>query len=127
MKYVALIFLTLIIISCEKYDEEILPVVGVYEANVVGVSGPFSISVSSDRGNRILIDAPWDGENWAVLEARIRNEHEWDKDIVIREQWLADGVTLVGEGIFFDYSIQLDYIIWIDNIRHDFTIVGTKL
>ncbi len=127
MKYLILIFLSALIISCERYDPEVLPVVGVYEANVVGVDGPFSISVSADGGNNVLIDAPWDAENWAVLEARIRNEFEYEKEIRIREQVVEDGVSIAGEGIFFDYSIQLDYSIWVDGIRQDYTLVGTKL
>ena len=127
MKYLILLCLGLFIISCEKYDEDVLPVIGVYEANIVGEGGPFSISVSSDFGNNILIDAPWDGENWFVAEARVTNEFDFEKDLRVKNQEIENGVRLSGDGIFFDYSIQLDYTIRIDGVRHDFTLVGTKL
>lgn len=126
MKYLLLLCFGLLMISCERYQQEVLPVVGVYEANIVGVNGPFSISVSSDFGYNVLIDAPWDGENWSVIEARVRNEWELDKDIIIRNQRLEDGVRISGEGIFFDYSLQLDYTLTVDGVRENFTLVGTK-
>lgn len=119
----ATIFLT----SCERYDDEVLPVIGVYEANVVGVSGPFSVSISVDHGDNIRIDAPWDGENWAVLDADVDNEFEFEKRIKIFDQEIGDGVRIWGDGIFFDYTIQLDYTIRIDGVKYNYTLVGTKL
>ena len=127
MKYVILLVLGLSIISCEKYDPDVLPVVGVYEANIVGVGGPFSISISSDYGTRILIDAPWDAENWSVIEARVSDEYGYEKDLRVKNQEIADGVRIYGDGIFFDFSIQLDYALEIDGETIDFTLVGTKL
>jgi hypothetical protein len=126
MKYLLLLCLGLFVVSCEKYQEQVLPVVGVYEANIVGVNGPFSISISADFGNNVLIDAPWDGENWYVIEARVRDEWEFEKDIRIRDQKVDDGIRIRGEGVFFDYSIQLDYTLTIDGERRNFTLVGTK-
>ena len=52
--------------SCEKYDECSIPVVGVYEAYIVGVAGPFEITISIDYGDNIEIDAPWLEDNWFV-------------------------------------------------------------
>ncbi|GLR16873.1 hypothetical protein [Portibacter lacus] len=127
MKYFILLCLSLVIISCEKYDEDILPIVGVYEANVVGVDGPFSVSISVDYGNNIWIDAPWDGDTWSVIKARVRDEYEYEKKIRIGNQEIDDGVRIDGEGFFFDYTIQLDYTIEIGNERRDFTLIGTKL
>jgi hypothetical protein len=126
MKYLILFSLALLIISCERYQEQVLPVVGVYEANIVGVNGPFSISVSADFGNNVLIDAPFDGENWSVIEARVRDDWEIEKEIIIRDQRIDDGVRIRGRGIFFDYSLQLDYTITVDGVRENYTLVGTK-
>ncbi len=123
----SILLIGLILTSCEKYQEPILPVVGVYEANVVGVGGPFSISISVDFGDNILIDAPWDGEYWNVVEAEVRDEFEFEKRIRIFDQVLADGTRIYGEGIFFDYTIQLDYTVRYGGERYDYTIVGTKL
>jgi len=68
-------------VSCtDKYNEDVFLVAGIYEANVVGVSGPFLISVLVDHGNDILIDAPFDGEYWYVVEAHINNEEEIIKE-----------------------------------------------
>jgi hypothetical protein len=119
--------ISLFLVSCEKYQDEVLPVVGVYEANVLGVGGPFSISISVDYGDNLLIEAPWDGEVWDLVEANLQNEFDFKKFIRIRDQRLADGVRIWGEGVFYDYTIQLDYTIRIEGVSEHYTIVGTKL
>lgn len=124
---IGLVIIAFSITSCEKYQEEILPVVGVYEANVVGVSGPFSISISVDYGNNIYIDAPWDGEIWTVVDAEVRDEFDYQKRIKIFDQHLDDGTRIWGDGFFYDYTIQLDYTIRMNGVNYDYTIVGTKL
>jgi len=117
----------LVLTSCEKYQDEILPVVGVYEANVIGVAGPFSISISVDYGDNLYIDAPWDGEVWNVIDAFVHNEADFKKFIRIRDQRLSDGVRIWGEGVFYDYTIQLDYTVRIIGVNEHFTMVGKKL
>lgn len=125
--YLIALSMLIFMVSCEKYQEQILPVVGVYEANVVGIAGPFSLSISVDYGDNVSIDAPWDGELWDIIDAEIRNEDEFLKKIKIHNQSLDEGIRIWGEGFFFDYTIQLDYTIQIDNERYHYTIVGTKL
>lgn len=130
LKRITIYFLLIsgfLLTSCEKYQEEILPIVGVYEANVIGLAGPFSISIAVDYGDNIQIDAPWDGENWIVVDAEVRNEFDFQKRIKIFDQNLEDGTRIWGEGVFQDYSLQLDYTIRIDRVEYDYTIVGTKL
>ncbi len=121
------IMISLFLVSCEKYQDEVLPVVGVYEANVLGVAGPFSLSVSVDYGDNLRIEAPWDGEVWDIVEANLQNEADFKKFINIRDQRLDEGVRIWGEGVFYDYTIQLDYTIRIDGVSEHYTIVGTKL
>jgi hypothetical protein len=41
--------------SCQEIDENILPVVGIYRAHVVGVAGPFDLIISTDRGDDVII------------------------------------------------------------------------
>lgn len=120
-------FFIVLLASCEKYYDEVLPIVGVYEANVVGVSGPFSVSVAVDYGNNIIIDAPWDGEIWEVVDGAVRNDDIYKKRIRIFDQKLENGGRISGEGIFYDYTLQLDYTLRIDGIEYDYTIVGSKL
>lgn len=124
---VSLLLMVFFFSSCEKYREDILPLAGVYEANVVGVSGPFSVSISVDYGNNVLIDAPWDGEIWSVIEAHIRNEGLYRKIIRISAQNIGDGVRIWGEGIWYDYTFQLEYTIRIDGINYDYTLIGSKI
>jgi hypothetical protein len=113
--------------SCsEKFNEDVLTVTGIYEANVVGVDGPFIITISVDHGSDILIDAPFNGMYWYLAEARIKKEEEDLKEIKIPDQRLDDGIYLEGEGVYYNYSIQLDYTLTIDGFDYDYSIVGTK-
>jgi hypothetical protein len=128
MKHIAFtLFLGVLLTSCEKYDENVLPVVGTYVAHVVGGEGDFTMSINIDYGRNLTIDAPWDDYFWYAAHAKLRHEEDWDKEIRIPHQTLDAGVQLQGEGVFFDYSIQLDYTIWIDGHAYHYTIVGSKL
>ena len=127
LKIIAALSILIMAVSCEKYEDEILPMVGVYEANVVGVGGPYSVSISIDFGDRLTIDAPWDGEIWDAIDAEVRNQYDYKKEIIIYEQELEPGVFIWGEGVFYDYTIQLDYTIEVDNIKYGYTLVGTKM
>ena len=40
-------FLLTIVSGCYDIDEEILPVVGIYRAHIVGVAGPFDLVIST--------------------------------------------------------------------------------
>jgi hypothetical protein len=122
-----ILMLCIAFVSCEKYDQDVLPVVGTYVAHVVGGEGDFTMSINIDYGRNLTIDAPWDDYFWYTADAKLRHEEDWDKEIRIPRQWLDNGVELKGEGIYFDHSIQLDYTVWIDGYSYNYTIVGSKL
>lgn len=127
MKYGILLFIAAsIFTSCEKYNEDVLPVVGVYHAHILSGSGDFSMGIQIDYGRNIRIDAPWDDFFWYEVDAKVRHEEDWDKDIKIPLQWIDDGIEIKGEGVFFENSIQLDYTLWIDGYPYEYTLVGSK-
>ena len=113
--------------SCEKYDEDILPMVGIYEAYISGVAGPFSMNIVSDYGDNIIIQAPWLEDIDERVEADIDEVDHFRKKIQIHEQYLGKGRRIYGEGAFQDYSIQIDYTIVDGNELYHYTLVGTKL
>lgn len=121
------LFSLFILASCEKYDEDILPIVGVYEAHISGVAGPFSMNITANYGDNVKIDAPWLDDNWVVIDADIDEEDHFTKEINIHEQDIDDGLRIYGEGVFQDYSIQIDYTIVDGNDLYHYTLVGTKL
>lgn len=125
--YLFLIFPLLFgVSSCEKYRDDVLPVAGVYEANVIGIAGPFSMSISIDHGDNILIEAPFDGEHWEVIVADIDTEYGEHMDIDIDHTELSSHVFIDGDGFYLNGDIQLDYDITIDGISRHYTIVGSK-
>lgn len=114
--------------SCEEIEPEVLSVVGVYEAHVQGVSGPFSMSITADRGDDIIIEAPFDGFEWSTIIADTDEEDDFSLDIKIKDQDLFPGAFIEGNGFFFDGSFQLDYTIEFDNgDRLNFTMVGSRI
>ena len=76
MKQTLLFFVLMIgLASCtEKFNEDVLTIAGVYEATVVGVDGPFAVTISIDHDKDIIIDAPFDGNSWFLVEAKVKNE-----------------------------------------------------
>lgn len=129
MKYLLFIaFIVFAASSCEEYEDCVLPVVGVYEAHVVGISGPFSMVVSADRYDNVKIDAPWLSDEWYVVEADIDgcNTDAYKLDIDIFNQDFPENRRISGEGFYSDYTIQLDYTITDGNDKFHYTIVGTK-
>lgn len=114
--------------SCMDIDDEILPVVGVYRAHVVGVSGPFDLVVSTDSGDDILIDSKLDGYEWYVAKADIDNQDKSVMDIDIFDQNIAPGTFIKGEGFFRDNTIELRYSIDFGNGEIvNFKLVATKI
>ena len=114
--------------SCMDIDDEILPVVGVYRAHVVGVSGPFDLVVSTDSGDDILIDSKLDGYEWYVAKADIDNQDKSVMDIDIFNQNIAPGTFIKGEGFFRDNTIELRYSIDFGNGEIvNFKLVATKI
>lgn len=96
--------------SC-SVDEEIIPLVGIYRAHVVGVAGPFDLVVSTDRGDNVLIDATFDGFAWSVIQADIDNKQEELKDVDIRKQEVYPGSSIQGDGFYYDGTLELTYCI----------------
>lgn len=124
--YTLSILSSVFLFACEPYDEDILPIVGSYEANIIGLTGSFDMAISTTGGDNIRIDAPFDGFEYFVIDADIDDEEEWRKRIDIDRQEIAPDVYIEGRGVFFDYSIQLDYTIEDFSGEYDFTLVGSQ-
>lgn len=113
--------------SCQEFDENILPLVGIYRAHVVGVAGPFDLIISTDRGDDVIIEAPFDGESWYTIVADIDNQTERIMDINIRNQQAAQNISIQGDGFFVHGTIELKYTMRFGNENVHFKLVGTKL
>ena len=125
-KMILLIFLGLSVASCERFDEDVLEITGIYEGNIVGVTGPHTISVSYDRGDEIVIEAPFDGFVWAQIFADVDNQRDRVKRIDIWEQEIGPGVFIWGEGSYFEGTLQLDYTIDFGRELVDFRFLGSQ-
>jgi len=123
LSFLVLFFLS----SCNGFEDEVLPLVGTYEAHVQGVTGPFSMNISIDRGDDIFIEAPFDGFEWVILEADIDNEQDDLKDIDINRQDIGNGISIKGGGFYLDGSFQLDYTIDFNGDKVDFIMIGSKI
>ena len=122
-------FLLLLIftaISCERYDERVLPIVGIYQGQVVGVTSPFKFSVSAKYGDNLLIDAPLDGIVWDVVTLDINDKNEERMTVRIPFQTLEDGVSIKGNGFYLNGTLQLNYSISVDGQRRNFKLVGEQ-
>jgi hypothetical protein len=129
MKHLLFLAVLMILVSsCEKYDDCILPVAGVYESHVVGVTGPFDLVISEKNGDDIRIDAPWLEDTWMVLNAHIDGCYDDDYKLEIRipTQQFDKYRDIAGKGFYYDYTIQIDYTIYDGDDRYEYTIVGTK-
>lgn len=129
MKNLLLLFVLslLLFTACEKYDEDIMPIVGVYEAHITGVAGPFSMNITANYGDDIKIEAPWLDDNWHIIDADVDDKEYYLKEIDIRKQSIGDGLKIYGEGVYQDFTIQIDYTIEDGNDLYHYTLVGTKL
>lgn len=112
--------------ACEKYEEEIMPIVGLYEANISGVAGPFTMSIASDWGDNVIIEAPWLDDNWSLVDADVDEESYYRMRLDIPRQNIGGGLKIYGEGVFQDYSLQIDYTIEDGFDLYHYTLVGTK-
>lgn len=114
-------------IACEKYDEDVVQISGLYHANVLGISGPHTISVAYDRGDEIVIEAPFDGYEWIYIYADVDHQKDFIKEIDIHEQQIGPGIFIWGEGFYQEGTIQLDYTIEFSPFEiYDFRIVGVQ-
>lgn len=115
------------ILGCEdSFEDSITEVLGIYDANVVGVSPLFDLSVSLVNGDNIRIEAPFDGDVWSVVDADLDRLDENVKTIEIYRQGLGGGVYIAGEGFYSNGTIQLDYTMQFGNEFYDFTIIGSR-
>jgi hypothetical protein len=118
--------------SCEKYSDCILPVAGLYDAQIVGLTGPFTMGVSIDYNDNIDIDAQWLKNLWYVAHADTNgcadyyNENYETMKIHIHSQNMEDGKSISGEGFYYDYTLQIDYTITEGNNKYNYTLIGTK-
>jgi hypothetical protein len=127
MKKILLVFLVAGLFSaCERYDEDVLEMTGIYEGNVVGVTGPHTMSVSYDRGDEIVIEAPFDGFVWTQVFADVDDQEDSVKDINIYEQEIGPGVFIWGDGSYFQGTLQLDYTIDFGRELVDFRILASQ-
>lgn len=127
MKYILLFLGGLMIFSsCERYDEDVIEISGLYDATVLGISGPHTISVAYDRGDNISIEAPFDGVQWAIIRADVDHQQDRIKRIDIFEQEIGPGVFIWGEGSYFEGTLQLDYTIDYGIGLSDFRILGNQ-
>ena len=120
-------FLLTIVSGCYDIDEEILPVVGIYRAHIVGVAGPFDLVISTAGGDDVIIEAPFDGDFWYTVRSDIENQDERIMDFRIGNQQIDRDINMRGKGFFVNNTIELRYTIDYGNESVNFKIVGTKL
>lgn len=113
--------------SCDVIDERIYPVVGVYRAHVLGVAGPFDLIVSTDRGDNILIEAPFDGFEWFIVRADIDNQDKSVMEIDIPAQDVGGGIRISGDGFYHDGTVELSYTVDYGGGKERFKLIGTRL
>jgi hypothetical protein len=127
MKKIAILLLLVVgFSSCTDYDEVILPVVGFYDARVVGYAGGFEMNVAANGGRNVIIEAPFDGEIWEIIDARFNDGEDFRKEIHIPRQSLGDGVEIWGEGFYYDGNIQLDYKMSFWGDVYKYKILGSQ-
>ena len=112
--------------SCSEYNDYVLPVIGVYDARVVGVSGGFDMSIAADGGNRLIIDAPFDGDVWKTIVVKFHEDGDYKNEIDIPRQDLGDGVEIWGDGFYYDGNIQLDYKISFWGDKYNYKLIGNQ-
>ncbi|MFZ1705481.1 MAG: hypothetical protein WAT79_14125 [Saprospiraceae bacterium] len=111
--------------SC-TIDERVIPLIGVYRAHVLGITGPFDLIISSHRGDNLLIEAPFDGDNWEIIEIDVDNKNYDVVDIDIFKQELNTYLTIHGDGFYSNGTLELKYCIRQGGNCTDYTIVATK-
>ena len=118
---------SLVFTSCFEIDENILPVVGIYRAHIVGVAGPFDLIISTDRRDDVIIEAPFDGDYWYTLKADIDDQTKRIIDIDIHSQQIDQGIMIKGDGFFVNGTLELRYTMKFGSETVNFKLVATKL
>lgn len=117
--------LAMLISACEP-DERIVPLVGVYRTHILGLAGPFDIIVSTHRGDNVLLEAPLNGNTWAVIEVDVDNHLENIVDLDIVKQDIYFGATIHGDGFFSNNTLELEYCIKEGGNCQWYKLVATK-
>lgn len=112
--------------ACDPLDEELVPMVGVYEGHLVGISGPFSMNIFLD-GNDLFMEAPFEGFEYSVIEVDVNNKDQEIVDFEFCNQDIGFDLTACGDGIFSNGSLQLDYEIDNGSFVERLTLVASKL
>lgn len=121
-----LLLISVAFTSCQRIDEDILPLVGIYRAHIIGVAGPFDLIIGTDRGDDVIIEAPFDGSDWYTVVADIDNQDKSIMDINIHNQDISSGVKMKGNGFFQNGTLEIKYNITVSGVKTQYTIVGTK-
>jgi hypothetical protein len=127
MKAILYILMPLMMLtSCTKPDEAILPLVGIFRAHIIGVAGPVDIAVSTDKGTRLLVDAPFNGKDWLVVSIKVSDLDKEVKKLLLHEQTLDCCTEISGEGFYFNQSFELNYTLRQNGKKQRYKLVGTK-
>ena len=122
-----LIMAAIFLASCDDIDERIYPVVGIYRAHVLGVAGPFDLIISTESGDNVLMEAPFDGFEWYIVKADIDNQDKKVMDIDIPSQDIGGGIRISGNGFYNDGTVELSYTVDFGNEKLRYKLIGTRL
>jgi hypothetical protein len=113
-------------LSCEDLDPIVLPVIGLYEAQILGINDEYDINISANGDDNILIEAPFDSDVWSVIEADLDEKESGEWDIDIFSQQLAPGISIKGDGFFYRGKVQLDYTINFHGDKYDYRMIAIQ-
>lgn len=128
MRYILPSFILLFtFLSCTDVDDRVVPVLGVYRGHIVGLTGPFDIVVAANGADNISIDAPFDGDNYMVVNADMDQLDEWVIDIDVNRQSIGDLLEISGDGFADGETIQIDYTLIDEGERVSLKMIGSKV
>lgn len=114
------------LISACRPDERVVPLVGVYRAHIQGLAGPFDLIVSTHQGDNVLIEAPFDGNSWTIIEVDVDDHLQNIVDLDILKQDIYFDAVIHGDGFFSNNTLELEYCIKEGGNCTWYKIVATK-
>jgi hypothetical protein len=120
------LFAATVMTSCTDVDDRVIPFVGEYSGQIVGLTPPFIMNISGDHSDHLTLDAPVDGIDWYLVDMDLDNLDNETIDIDILRQKIAPGIEIKGDGWIRGRNIQIDYSMWFDGEKEKFRLVGTK-
>lgn len=124
---ISLFILSIItLVSCQEFNDGLVEMVGIYDGRLVGENQIFDVVISIDGGDDLRIEAPFDGE---IIDLAIVDVDCVDcdvKELNINEQYLANDVSIVGNGFYSFGAIQLDYTMYIFGDTYEFSLVADR-